>query len=139
MKQEKPFECAYCGNYFVSSHYFILTLKGGEQFGICEKCTFDINCDRCGDRLEPHETFLEECTMCDKIYISCINCKQSSESLSHKIKSFAKRFLYRLKIKGCTLRSQPIQCCIDPQEKPLRFSGVFYLRKGAQEGKDRES
>lgn len=135
---EKPFECAYCSHYYISRHYFILTLQGGEQFGICEKCRFDVTCDRCGKKLKRHELFLEECTICEKIYLTCARCRIAKPSLFTRIKDSLKRTFYAWTPFGITVCSQTVQCCISKSERPVVFSGIFYLKKAAQEGSDRD-
>ena len=136
--KDKPFECAYCARYYVSGHYYLLVLKGGEEFGICEKCKIDLLCDHCGKKMDPHELTLEECTICERIYLSCEKCKQSKESFPQKIKRLGKELLYRCGLRGLSVFSKTIQCCISGKEKPLKM-GVFYLQKNAPEGQDREN
>ena len=133
-RKEKPFECAYCAHYFISPHYFILTLLGGEQFGICEKCQIDLTCDRCGKKLKIYSIFLEECTICEKIFVSCKACSTAKLSLYEKIKDFFKKAVYLVAKKGVTLQAHPVQCCISKTDKPVVFSGIFYLKKERKGG-----
>ena len=74
-EKDKPFECAYCSNYYVSGHHFILILRTGEEFGICERCKNDIVCERCGRKLKRSELYIEECSVCDRIYLTCSKCR----------------------------------------------------------------
>ncbi|MCK5708137.1 MAG: hypothetical protein KAI43_10840 [Candidatus Aureabacteria bacterium] len=134
----EPFECAYCSNYFVSNHYFILTLFTGEQFGICEKCALDLACDRCNKKIISSELYVEECTICEKIYLVCSKCRKVKKPFFTEIKDIFKRFLLRYGFCGITTTSDSVKCCINQKEMPLKFASILYFRKKAEEGTDKE-
>jgi hypothetical protein len=137
-RKEEPFECAYCSRYFVSKRYVIMTLSAGEQFGICENCRRDVLCDVCGAHIKPHEVFLEECPICEKITLACRRCSHASLPLWPRLKDRIGRWLYRTGLFGLNLVSSVTRCCVRPGETPLRVSAVFYLKKSAKENTDKE-
>jgi hypothetical protein len=137
-KEEQPFECAYCSRFFVSKRYFIMSLRTGEEFGICEKCLLDILCDSCGKKLHPHELYVEECSICDQIYVVCKDCHREKRPLFTRLKEGLKRMLYRLGLTGVFTAASVVQCCLKKKDGPLKFSNIIYFRNGAQEGTDRE-
>ncbi len=130
---EKPFECAYCSGYFVSSHYFIMTLKTGEQFGICDKCRLDLSCETCAKKIPSSELYLEECPLCEKISIVCQKCRKAKKTFLERIKDIIKRFLYSSGLCGISIQSDQYMCCLKKENMPLRFSGIIYVKKGAKE------
>ncbi len=129
LKNEKPFECAYCSNFFVSSHYFILTLRTGEQFGICERCKYDVVCERCGKRLKRSELYIEECSICDKIYLTCSKCRTKKEGILKEFLNKIRRILFTYLPFGIMLKSTVIKCCIKDQKDKVIHTSIIYLKK----------